>query len=177
VEKRSIEIAICDEQTVVAVDADRVRGAIGSILADASMGSAEISLAIVDDPTIGALHHKYLGHDGPTDVLSFVLSETDRHLIGEVVVSAETAATTAGEYGWDPASELLLYVIHGTLHLVGYDDAVPEAAEEMRRQEAHYLRQVGVTPKTAKTPNMENDTGPVVTNGVTTGKETTQGES
>ena len=133
------------EQSAVKVDVDRVREAIGSILAEASIVSAEISLAIVDDPTLHELNRKYLDHDNPTDVLSFVLEQDGGHLIGEIVVSAERAVVAAGDYDWDAASELLLYVIHGTLHLVGYDDATPEAAEEMRRQETHYLQQLGVS--------------------------------
>ncbi len=140
VEKRSYEIAIRVEQSAVKVDVDRLREAIGSILAESSTVSAEISLAIVDDPTLHELNRKYLDHDNPTDVLSFVLEQDGSHLIGEIVVSAETAVAAASDYGWDAASELLLYVIHGTLHLVGYDDATPDDAEEMRHQETHFLQ-------------------------------------
>ena len=82
-------------------------------------------MAVVDDPTIRRLHREYLGEDSPTDVMSFVLERADDYLEGEVVVSAETACAAAPEYGWPAADELLLYVIHGTLHLVGYDDTTP----------------------------------------------------
>jgi len=145
VKKCSYEISIHVEQSVVKVDVDRLREAIGSILAEASIVSAEISLAIVDDPTLHGLNRKYLDHDNPTDVLSFVLEHDAGHLIGEIIVSAETATAVAGDYGWDATSELLLYVIHGALHLVGYDDATRDAAEEMRHQETHYLQQLGVS--------------------------------
>ncbi len=61
-------------------------------------------------------------------MLSFVLEQGEGFLDGEVVVSAETAQRAAPRFGWSAAEELLLYVIHGTLHLAGYDDATPGAA-------------------------------------------------
>jgi probable rRNA maturation factor len=61
-----------------------------------------------------------------------------------VIVSAETAELTAGWYGWTAEDELLLYVIHGTLHLVGYDDTTPETQIEMRERERACLACFGV---------------------------------
>ena len=58
-------------------------------------------------------------------MLSFVLESSNGCLEGEVIVSADRAAAVAPKYGWSAADELLLYVIHGTLHLVGYDDVTP----------------------------------------------------
>ena len=101
-------------------------------------------MAVVDDETICTLHKRYLGLDEPTDVLSFVLERGEDALEGEVVVSAETAAVTGKWYGLSAADELLLYVIHGTLHLVGYDDTTPEEQAEMRQQETSYLARFGV---------------------------------
>ena len=72
-------------------------------------------------------------------MLSFVLERGEGFLDGEVVVSAETALRTAPRFGWSAAEELLLYVIHGTLHLAGYDDATPEQQAAMRGRETEYL--------------------------------------
>ena len=88
-------------------------------------GNARISVAVVDDATIAVLNRQFLRHEGPTDVLSFLLEQDEDGLEGEVVVSAETARRTAPRFGWSEGEELLLYVIHGTLHLAGYDDAKP----------------------------------------------------
>ena len=93
--------------------------------ADGIPGKATISVAVVDDDAISELNGEFLGHQGPTDVLSFVLEQGEDFLDGEVVVSAETAQRAAAEFGWSAAEELLLYVIHGALHLAGYDDATP----------------------------------------------------
>ena len=144
-----IEIRIADEQEDLALDHDRLRQAISLILADAGVTSGEISIAIVDDPTIHDLNRRFLEHDSPTDVLSFPLARESDRLDGEVVVSADTARRQAAGFGWKPEDELLLYVIHGTLHLVGYDDLDPAAQVEMRKCEQHYLAKFGLKPRYA----------------------------
>jgi probable rRNA maturation factor len=141
------EVYVADEQTAIDVDLDRLRAAVESILSDAGIRIAEISLALVDDPTLHRLNREFLKHDYPTDVLSFVLERGEDSLEGEVVVSTDFAARSAAEYGWPPADEVLLYVIHGTLHLVGYDDLKPELEAEMRDRERHYLEQFGLAPR------------------------------
>jgi probable rRNA maturation factor len=109
---------------------------------------AEVSLAVVDDPTIHELNRRYLGHDYPTDVLSFLLSDDGaRRLEGEVVVSADTAARSAEQFGWTAGDELLLYVIHGTLHLAGYDDQSPDDLARMRDRERTHLAAFGLQPR------------------------------
>jgi probable rRNA maturation factor len=106
---------------------------------DAEIAAASISLAIVDDPTIARLHQQFLADPEPTDVLSFVLESSAEMLEGEVVVSADTARACAPRYGCTPAEELLRYVVHGTLHLVGYDDTTPQKRAVMRKREKQYM--------------------------------------
>ena len=139
-----INVEINNDRLQVPLDHGRVRDAVQTILNDAAVSRAEISVAVVDDPTICRLHRAYLKQDGPTDVLSFVYEHREDLLEGEVIVSAETAAMTADWYGWTASEELLLYVIHGTLHLVGYDDTTAEARREMRRQERVVLARFGL---------------------------------
>jgi probable rRNA maturation factor len=104
---------------------------------------AEISIAIVDDPTIHEVNRRHLDHDWPTDVISFILSGPDEEpLSGELIVSAETAARMAERDGvW---TELVLYVIHGLLHLCGHDDLTEEGAAGMRRREGELLAAEGL---------------------------------
>jgi len=147
-----IKIEIANRQSHVVPDETRLRKAVRTVLREASISHAEISLALVDDATITRLHSKYLGLDEPTDVLSFVLERSDDCLEGEVIVSGETAALTSTWYGWEAQDELLLYVIHGTLHLVGYDDTTPEQKAEMRRQEDAYLTHFGVSLRGQQPP-------------------------
>ncbi len=144
-----IQIAITNEQTVLNVDEDRLRSAVRTVLEDAGRSVAQISVAVVDDPTIHGLNRKYLNHDYATDVLSFVLEEGTHGepFEGEVIASAETAVAAAERFGWLAADELLLYVVHGALHLVGYDDKTTEAVAEMHKREADVLARFGLEPR------------------------------
>ncbi len=114
------------------------------VLLDHMVKRGEVSLAIIDDATMQRLNRTHLQHDYPTDVLSFLLHRDQDMLEGEVIVSAETAVRSARNYNWTEAHELLLYVLHGTLHLVGYDDHTQADRQVMRDREAYYLRRVGV---------------------------------
>jgi probable rRNA maturation factor len=129
-----------------AVDSARLKKSVRSILKDAGIKSAEISIAIVNDERMHALNRQYLQHDYPTDVLSFVLARDERagSLVGEIIASSDYAAREAAEYGWTTDDELLLYIIHGCLHLVGYDDTTAKGKAAMRAAEAKYLQQFGL---------------------------------
>jgi probable rRNA maturation factor len=141
-----IRVEIADEQSLLTIDEPRLREAVVRVLEDAQVRHAVISLAIVDDAAMRPLNAQFLGHDYATDVLSFVLEQTADRLEGEIVVSAETAQSSAVRFGWRPQDELLLYVIHGALHLVGYDDLKPDLQAEMRRQERRHLEHFGLSP-------------------------------
>ncbi len=144
-----LSIEISNQQAEIQFDAQRIRRAAEAIVRDAGVTDLQLSVAIVDDATIHELNRRYLEHDYPTDVLSFLLERDDEHLEGEVIASAETAGHTAAQYGWTADDELLLYVVHGTLHLVGYDDGTPEHRAAMRRQERRYLATFGLQPRDA----------------------------
>lgn len=137
------QIALSNQQSRHAVDESRLVEAVNAILQNSTYSSAAISLAVVDDEAIHELNRRHLDHDWPTDVLSFVLEDNGDHLEGEVILSADTAANAANELGNAAAEEQLLYVIHGMLHLVGYDDKSDADAQEMRAAEARYLQQFG----------------------------------
>ena len=136
-----ITIVIVSRQRKLPVDRRRIRRAIRDILEDAGVAEARVSVAVVDDPAIARLHQQFLGDPQPTDVLSFLLERSPEVLEGEVVVSAETAWTCAPHYHGTAADELLRYVIHGTLHLVGYDDTTPRKRAVMKKREDAYLKQ------------------------------------
>lgn len=126
------------------VDADRLEAAVRQVLDEAGIEAGEISVAVVTDEQMHALNRQYLNHDYPTDVLSFVLDEDEDRLDGEIIVSSDYASREAQRFGWTTADELLLYVIHGSLHLAGYDDQTPEARQAMRAAEAQHLARFGL---------------------------------
>jgi probable rRNA maturation factor len=139
------KIAVACPQDVVAVDRGRMREIARAVLQGESVTQYEISLAFVDNATIHRLNLRFLKHDEPTDVLSFPLSEPgSKKMAGELVVGAEVALASARERGHDVQHELGLYVIHGLLHLCGFDDHEAADAAAMRCRERHYLGQLGM---------------------------------
>jgi probable rRNA maturation factor len=138
-------IAIATPQEIVAVDRARMRETVRAVLEGEDVADYEISLAFVDNPTIQRLNQRYLQHDEPTDVLSFPLGDAKASkLAGELVLGVEVAAEQAVVRGHDVQTELMLYVIHGLLHLCGYDDHDDADRAAMRDRERHYLRQLGL---------------------------------
>lgn len=142
-----LEIDFANRQSTHPVAASRLLAAVRLILEAEALVDASVSLAVLDDPTMHALNRRYLQHDYPTDVLSFVLDSGPGRLDGEVLVSADTAAAASRQYAWTVDDELLLYVIHGTLHLVGYDDQTPADRAVMRERERFFLARFALTPR------------------------------
>ena len=146
-----MKVSIACPQELVTVDRGAMRQLARAVLDGEGVAEAEISLAFVDNPTIHRLNRRYLDHDEPTDVLSFPLSEPkSKKLQGELVIGAEVALAQAQERGHDVQAELALYVIHGLLHLCGFDDRTDRDAAAMREREAHYLKLLNlpdITPK------------------------------
>lgn len=139
------KISIACPQETVPIDRSQMRHVARTVLEGEGVADHEISLAFVDNPTIHRLNRQYLEHDEPTDVLSFPLSEPNaKRLAGEIVIGAEVANEQATHRGHDVAVELALYVIHGLLHLCGYDDKSLVAEMRMRARERHYLAQLGL---------------------------------
>jgi probable rRNA maturation factor len=140
-----LEVSCANLQTRP-IDETRLMAAVRAVLQAAGVTSCEVSLTVVDNARMHELNRRHLDHDYPTDVLSFLLGFDGQHLDGEIIVSADYAADEAARYGWPAPDELLLYAVHGALHLVGYDDTAPEAAARMRRQEREILGSFGLTP-------------------------------
>jgi probable rRNA maturation factor len=141
------QIAIANQQKKHAIEVRKLRSAVKEVLAGEQILRATISIAVVDDPTIHRLNRQYLQHDYPTDVLSFVLEQDDKTLDGEIILSADTASSASAEYGWSAHEELILYAIHGTLHLIGYDDHSAADRRRMRAKENEYLARAGIARK------------------------------
>ena len=106
-----------------------------------------MSVAFVGDKAIAGMNEKFLAHKGPTDVIAFRLEDDVPELgdrtVGEIAVSTDTAAREAARRGVPERDELALYVVHGLLHLAGYDDADRAQQERMYAREKGVLTQAG----------------------------------
>jgi len=104
---------------------------------------ASLSVAVVDDAEIRRLNDRYLARDETTDVLSFGYGGDEDRVEAEVVVNASEAIRRSADRGHSAHDELLLYMVHGFLHAVGYDDLEPERAARMHERQIQILRRVG----------------------------------
>lgn len=141
-----IEIEVSNRQARP-IQESAIKDAVHAVLSGEGVQSALISVAIVDDPTIHEMNQRFLRHDEPTDVITFPLESSLDFLEGEIVVSADTAARSAPQFGWTTDQELLLYVVHGALHLAGYDDLDEALRAVMREREKTYLTRLGCLQK------------------------------
>lgn len=160
------EVEIDDSQKVLKVDHRHLVDIVRSVLAAEKCVSATISIAIVDNKTIHDLNVRYLRHDYPTDVLSFLLEEEfdaaslpipknaprgcGKRIEGEIILSSEMAKQMAVKYRWRPLDEVTLYVVHGLLHLCGYDDLTQKKQASMQQREREVLADWGLSPHYAE---------------------------
>ena len=157
-----IDIYAADEQSELPIDLDRwVALARGALVDEGVRGLAEVSLIFADEPTIADLNQQFLGKAGPTDVLSFPIdAEPDLsgrvpdaggsgpgepptpempQLIGDIVICPSVAARNALEHEVSFDDEVALLVVHGVLHLLGWDHVIDEEAERMEARERELL--------------------------------------
>jgi len=159
----SLDIYAADEQADHPVNVERWSALARSVLeAEGIVNDTEVSLLFVDRAAIAALNERFLGQEGPTDVLSFPIEdESDRSgrspdeggtgpgsveadtgrllLLGDVVICPEVAARHAVEHGVTFDDEIALLVVHGVLHLLGMDHEVEADAERMEQREQELL--------------------------------------
>jgi probable rRNA maturation factor len=137
-----MELEIADRQKAVECPREAIRRALAAALRVAGR-DAELSVALIGDDEAAELNRRFLGREGVTDVLAFPYDVEGDMLKGEIVANAELAAREAEGRSHGAADELLLYVVHGLLHLLGYDDQTPEDRRRMRQRESEVLAEVG----------------------------------
>lgn len=160
----ALEVFVADEQNAQAVDTVRWSRLAELVLeAEGIRGAAELSVLFVDETSMGELNLRFMGNDGPTDVLAFPLDDdfvspgrwpdssttgpaVNRGelvdpplLLGDVVICPAVAARNAPEHAGSYDDELALLVVHGILHVLGMDHADPEEEAAMQAKERALL--------------------------------------
>jgi len=145
-----VPVAVSNLQRRARVSPARLRRVARRALAALGRADREVHVTVVDDRRIRALNTRYLGIRRATDVLAFDLAGPGPgRLWGEVIVSVETAARQARRLGVPLAAELDLLVVHGLLHLAGYDDHDPRRARRMHERARQIL--AGRSPSSVPT--------------------------
>lgn len=117
----------------------RLSSTINRIYQDASINYSWINVILMDSENHTLMNNEYLQHDYPTDILTFEYSNGN-NVDGELYINIEVAQENAKEYSVSLQNELERLIIHGCLHLVGYNDHSEEEKKEMRTLEDHYLK-------------------------------------
>ena len=140
----AVQITLINRQRRVRFEVERLRELAALSLAECARHSSDgmfalkkipvIEVAVVSDAVIARVHVQFMDVPGATDVITFA------H--GEIVVSADTARVQAAEHGHDVVAELALYILHGLLHLNGYDDIAPRDRAKMHRVQDRIWRKV-----------------------------------
>jgi len=150
--RSTIVVDVSDRQKLLRVSAPGLERLVRKALAAEGVEQAEIGILLVDDRRIAAVHRRWLGVPGPTDVITFDLATGAAGppqaavLAGDIVVSTETARRMARAVGWTPRHELAYYIVHGLLHLTGYDDHTTAGRRSMRARERAVMKACGLPP-------------------------------
>ncbi|MCK4908901.1 MAG: rRNA maturation RNase YbeY [Planctomycetes bacterium] len=127
---------------ILPVETRLIKKVLQSVLKEHKHARFDLSLALVDNRTIRKLNRRYLKHNRITDVIAFPLMDDGMNgdkVLGEIVVSVEKAVPEARRRKITVRQELLLYCVHGLLHLLGYDDGSPRARRRMEKKQAAIL--------------------------------------
>lgn len=137
-------VAVSNRQRRVRVSTPRLRATAEAALRALGRADLHVDVTVVDDPAIRRLNARYLRRRTTTDVLAFDLEAPGpSRLMGEVIVCADTARRQARRVGVSVALELDLLVVHGLLHLAGWDDHEPREARLMHEREREILAEAG----------------------------------
>jgi probable rRNA maturation factor len=142
-------ILIENRQEKIAVNLQQVKQTLNRIMKILECNKKEVSLIFIDDDDIRKINQDYLGRDYPTNVIAFSLLEGEFgdinvHILGDIVISAETALRDANEGDISFDDEVDFLMIHGLLHLLGYDheNTLPEESEKMKNKEKDIFLQL-----------------------------------
>ena len=144
----AVTVEIVNRQKILPLQPSRIRRTVKTTLESLGVASARLCVVLVGDGEIRKINRHFLRHDYATDVLSFNHTAESSSLSrspvleGEIIISAAMARLQANEFFSTPGQELTLYLIHGILHLTGYDDHGGAATRRMRQKEQELMRQL-----------------------------------
>jgi probable rRNA maturation factor len=141
-------VVVVSASATTTLDLDALEADGERLLLDLDLEGCEVSVVLGDDAFVRELNRTWRAVDAPTDVLSF--PQEERPLLGDVVISMETASRQASALGHSLDVEARVLLVHGLLHLLGHDhEKSGREASEMRAEEARLLALLGIGPEVA----------------------------
>jgi len=138
-----MRIEITNSQRLKTINIARLKNQVNKIGRILGVSSQKISLFFCDREAIKKINKRFFGTSRATDVIAFPLKDSfDFAYLGEVVVSVETAVKVCGKFGLSWQRELILYVIHGMLHLLGYDDTTSSKYKVMEAKQTEIMEKL-----------------------------------
>ena len=143
-----MKIRIRNRQKHIPLDSKKIRRVARRILAELGLLDAELSVLFVNDLQIQALNQQYLRRDKPTNVLAFPMRKGEfsilhPHLLGDIVISVETAKRQSNRFGLNEMGMITLLLVHGVLHLIGYEhEGIRKSAREMAARQRELFQRV-----------------------------------
>jgi probable rRNA maturation factor len=140
-----MEVLISNEQKAVDINIDSIKAIALEIMKfEGSPENSQLSMVFCDDEAIKELNNDFRGKNEPTDVLSFPMElenfVPEIRMLGDIVISTDTALRQAKDYNHSVESEIIILLIHGLLHLHGYDHIKEDDYKKMRSREAEILK-------------------------------------
>ncbi len=139
-----MEVEITDAQQLLAINHASVVAAVTEVLALEGVRTDVVEVYFVEEAEMCQLHADHFDDPSPTDTISFPMDApgdpSSPHILGSVFVAPSAAITCAAAEGGDPHTEALLYMVHGLLHLMGYDDIEDADRLEMRAAESRHMK-------------------------------------
>lgn len=136
-------INIDNLQDIIDIPENTIKAIVSMVLNQEKIHTNELTVHFVTKESISELHNHYFNDPSPTDCISLPIdsskSPSAYKILGDVFVCPEVAQEYAQEHSLDPIQEIFLYVIHGILHLVGYDDIKKSDRKIMRKKEKQYM--------------------------------------
>ena len=138
-----MSLAILNRQRTKKINPRLLRQIVAAVFAELKIQEADLGIVLVGAPEMARVNWQFLQHEGSTDVITFDHSApTDArpHLHGELFICVDAAVSQAKEFKTSWQAELVRYVVHGVLHLLGYDDLQPALRRAMKREETRLVR-------------------------------------
>lgn len=154
-----MEVLITNDQELIEIDLDFIKAVALEIMKyEGSPENSQLSMVFCDDDAIKDINKEYRGKDEATDVLSFPMElenfVPEIRMLGDIVISTDTAKRQAEEFKHSVLTEIVILMIHGLLHLHGYDHIEEEDCKKMRPREAEILNHLVQSKKFSELSNV-----------------------